>query len=92
MYRWILEPIEREAVFANVALRIDKNVDYIVLVEIACVRSPEELLLVRRAYHNRFKRSLEEDVAARTTGHLRQASSLLNYFDILLLYNTTILD
>jgi len=29
---------------------------------------------VRRAYHNRYKHSLEEDVAAHTTGHVRQAS------------------
>ncbi|GLT68458.1 hypothetical protein SLA2020_406850 [Shorea laevis] len=31
-----------------------------------------ELLAVRRAYQSRYKRSLEEDVAAHTTGDLRQ--------------------
>ncbi|KAK7271455.1 hypothetical protein RJT34_27379 [Clitoria ternatea] len=71
MYRWILEPAEREALLAHLALKNgDKN--YQVIVEISCVLSPEELLVVKRAYHNRYKRSLEEDVAVNTTGHLRQ--------------------
>lgn len=75
MYRWILEPSEREALLANIALTSgDKN--YQVIVEISCVLSPEELFVVRRDYHNRFKRSLEEDVAANTSGHLRQASHI----------------
>ncbi|XP_027343673.1 annexin-like protein RJ4 [Abrus precatorius] len=71
MYRWILEPAEREALLANLALR-NANKNYQVIVEISCVLSPEELLVVRRAYHSRYKRSLEEDVAANTTGHLSQ--------------------
>lgn len=71
MYRWILEPAERYALLANVAIR-NANNDYHVIVEIGCVLEPEELLVVRRAYHNRYKHSLEEDVAAHTTGHLRQ--------------------
>jgi len=73
MYRWILEPAEREALLANIAIKsADKN--YQVIVEISCVLSPEELFAVRRAYHNKYKRCLEEDVAANTSGHLRQAS------------------
>lgn len=75
MYRWILEHVhvEREALLANIALKsADKN--YQVIVEISCVLSPEELFVVRRAYHNKYKRSLEEDVAANTSGHLRQAT------------------
>ncbi|MED6109244.1 hypothetical protein PIB30_031684 [Stylosanthes scabra] len=71
MYRWMLEPAERDAVLANVAMR-NGNKDFHVIVEIACVLSAEELLAVRRAYRCRYKRSLEEDVAANTTGHLRQ--------------------
>ena len=73
MYRWILEPAERYALLANVAIR-NGNKDFHVIVEIGCVLQPEELLAVRRAYHNRYKHSLEEDVAAHTIGHLRQAS------------------
>ncbi|TKY68250.1 Annexin protein RJ4 [Spatholobus suberectus] len=72
-FRWTLEPAERYAVLANVAINFF-NKDYHVIVDIACVLHPEELLGMRRAYHNRYKHSLEEDVAAHTTGHLRQAS------------------
>ncbi|CAL0303570.1 unnamed protein product [Lupinus luteus] len=71
MYRWILEPAERYALLANVAIR-NASKDYHVIVEISCVLDPEELLVVKRAYQNRYKHSLEEDVAAHTSGHLRQ--------------------
>ncbi|XP_019449996.1 PREDICTED: annexin-like protein RJ4 [Lupinus angustifolius] len=71
MYRWILEPAERYALLANVVIR-NANKDYHVIVEISCVLEPEELLAVKRAYQNRYKHSLEEDVAAHTSGHLRQ--------------------
>ncbi|CAJ2659556.1 unnamed protein product [Trifolium pratense] len=71
MYRWILEPADRYAVLANVAIK-NLNSDYHVIVEIASVLKPEELLVVRRAYHNRYKHSLEEHVAAHTSGYLRQ--------------------
>jgi len=73
VYRWILEPADRDAVLANVAIKSGKN--YNVIVEIATINSPEELLAVRRAYLHRYKHSLEEDLAAHTTGPLRQASS-----------------
>ena len=73
VYRWILEPADRDAVLANVVIKSGKN--YNVIVEIATISSPEELLAVRRAYLNRYKHSLEEDLAAHTTGHTRQASS-----------------
>lgn len=88
MYRWILEPAEREALLANIALR-NANINYHLIVEISCVSSPDELFILRRAYHNRYKRSLEEDVATNTNGHLRQAShnilpSVLFIKDVLL--------
>lgn len=70
VYRWILEPADRDAVLANVAIKSGKN--YNVIVEISTVLSPEELFNVRRAYIKRYKHSLEEDVAAHTSGHLRQ--------------------
>ena len=56
---------------ANVAIR--KSGDYHVIVELACVHSPEELLAVRRAYQARYKHSLEEDLAANTSGDVRKA-------------------
>lgn len=55
---------------ANVALK-SKNVDYIVIIEIASVNSPDELLAVKRAYQARYKHSLEEDIASHTTGDFR---------------------
>ncbi|KAK7283919.1 hypothetical protein RIF29_13668 [Crotalaria pallida] len=71
VYRWMLEPADRDAVLANVAIKHGSK-HYNVIVEIVSVLSPEEVLEVRRAYHNRYKRSLEEEVAAHTTGNLRQ--------------------
>ncbi|KAK1552673.1 hypothetical protein Q3G72_021368 [Acer saccharum] len=72
VYRWILDPADRDAVLANAAIRKLVNPDYHVVLEIACIRSPEELLAVRRAYQARYKHSLEEDVAAHTTGDIRK--------------------
>lgn len=70
---WVLDPPERDAHLANVALQ--KTVpDYKVLVEIACMRSPEDLLASRRAYRSLYKRSLEEDLASRTIGDIRRVS------------------
>ncbi|WOK96808.1 annexin-like protein RJ4 [Canna indica] len=70
VYRWLFEPIEREAMMANLALT--KNLNYQVIVETACVNSPNELLIVKQAYHAKYRHSLEEDVAAHTGGDLRK--------------------
>ena len=71
VYRWILDPEDRDAVLAHVALR-KPNEDFAVLVEFSCIYSPEEFLAVRRAYQHRYKRSLEEDVAANTHDEFRK--------------------
>ncbi|KAL5549315.1 hypothetical protein UlMin_004546 [Ulmus minor] len=71
MYRWILDPEDRDGVLANLALKKIKK-EYGVIIEIACVLSAEQLLGVRRAYQCRYKRSLEEDVAANTTADMRK--------------------
>ncbi|XP_030458665.1 annexin D8 [Syzygium oleosum] len=68
---WILDPADRDAVFANLALK-KATPDHRVIVEIACLKSPEELLGIRRAYKFRYRRSLEEDVAAHTSGDVRK--------------------
>ncbi|KAK6945720.1 Annexin repeat [Dillenia turbinata] len=73
---WTLDPAERDAQLAHEALR-KGNVGHYVLAEIACTRSPHELFLVRQAYHARFKRSVEEDVAYSITGKERQLLVLL---------------
>ncbi|XWS73628.1 hypothetical protein CRYUN_Cryun02cG0144900 [Craigia yunnanensis] len=68
---WTLDPADRDALLANEALQ--KVVpDYRVIVEIACIRSPEDLLAVKRAYKFRYKHSLEEDLASFTTGDIRK--------------------
>ncbi|XVF69537.1 hypothetical protein PTKIN_Ptkin11bG0089900 [Pterospermum kingtungense] len=68
---WTLDPADRDALLANEALH--KTVpDYRVIVEIACIRSPEDLLAVKRAYKFRYKHSLEEDLASVTTGDIRK--------------------
>lgn len=68
---WTLDPADRDAVLANNALKASTP-DYRVIIEIACVRSAEDLLAVKRAYRFRFKHSLEEDVASCTTGDIRK--------------------
>ncbi|XVE52265.1 hypothetical protein DITRI_Ditri02bG0109200 [Diplodiscus trichospermus] len=70
-YRWILDPADRDAVLANVAIR-KSSPDHHVIIEISCTRSPEELLAARRAYQARYRHSLEEDVAAHTKGDIRK--------------------
>ncbi|GMI70176.1 ANNEXIN 8, annexin 8 [Hibiscus trionum] len=71
VYRWILDPADRDAVLAHVELRKSSD-EHPVLVEISCTRSSEELLSIRRAYHARYKRSLEEDVYDNTKGDTRK--------------------
>ncbi|XP_022894456.1 annexin D1 [Olea europaea var. sylvestris] len=68
---WTLDPCERDAYLANEATKRWTSSNQ-VLMEIACTRSPKDLLLAREAYHARFKRSLEEDVAYNTHGDFRK--------------------
>lgn len=70
---WTLDPFERDAFLANEATKKWTSSNQ-VLVEIACTRSPKELVLVREAYHARCKKSLEEDVAYHTTGEFRKVN------------------
>ncbi|XP_064975394.1 annexin-like protein RJ4 [Musa acuminata AAA Group] len=70
VYLWIFDPVEREAIIANIAVK--KNIDYQAIIEIACVNSPKELLAVKEEYHARYKRSLEEDIAVHTVGDFRE--------------------
>jgi len=72
----MLDPAERQAVMANAATECIQE-EYPVLVEIACANnSAAELVAVKKAYHALYKRSLEEDVAARATGNLRTVCTL----------------
>ena len=71
-----MDPEDRDGMLANVALK-KINKEFAVIIEISCVLSPDQLLCVRRAYQFRYKRSLEEDVAANTTGNMRKACHLV---------------
>ncbi|KAG0480424.1 hypothetical protein HPP92_011282 [Vanilla planifolia] len=70
MYLWIFNPVDREAMIANAAMK--KGLDYRVIVEVACISSTNELLKVKQAYQALFMHSLEEDLASKTSGNLRQ--------------------
>lgn len=70
---WTLDPAERDAVLANEEAKKWRPGGR-ALVEIACARTPAQLFAARQAYHDRFKRSLEEDVAAHVTGDFRKVT------------------
>jgi hypothetical protein len=69
---WTLDPAERDAVLAK-----EWHPKGRALVEIACACTPAQLFAARQAYHDRFKRSLEEDVAAHVTEDFRKVTLLL---------------
>ncbi|XP_047954565.1 annexin Gh1-like [Salvia hispanica] len=66
-----LDPPERDAYLANEATK-KWTASNRILVEICCTRSPKDLILAREAYHARYKKSLEEDVAYHTKGDFRK--------------------
>ncbi|KAH0460640.1 hypothetical protein IEQ34_011303 [Dendrobium chrysotoxum] len=68
---WVLDSAERDAVLAYDSARKWGPGDR-ALIEIACARSSDELFAARRAYHARYKRSVEEDVAAHAKGDFRK--------------------
>ncbi|XP_020685248.1 annexin-like protein RJ4 [Dendrobium catenatum] len=70
LYCWMFNHVQRGAIIANMAMW--KWLDYRAIVETACINSTKELLEVKQAYHDLFKRSLEEDVAKMTNGDLRK--------------------
>lgn len=76
MCHWVLDPAERQAVMANAATKCIQD-EYPVIVEIACANSSAELLDVKKAYHVLYQRSLEEDVAAQSSGNLRSVCTVV---------------
>ncbi|GAU19099.1 hypothetical protein TSUD_79210 [Trifolium subterraneum] len=66
-----LDPAERDAFLANQATKMLTSSNSI-LTEIASTRSSHDLLKAKQAYHDRFKKSLEEDVAHHTSGDIRR--------------------
>jgi len=69
--QWTLDPAERDAELANEEAK-KWHAGGRALIEIACTRTPAQLFAAKQAYHDRFKRSLEEDVAAHVTGDFRK--------------------
>ncbi|WMV50503.1 hypothetical protein MTR67_043888 [Solanum verrucosum] len=63
VYRWILNPRDRDAVILHVAIKERAIPNYRVVIEYSCIYSPEELLAVKRAYQARYKTCVEEDIA-----------------------------
>lgn len=76
MLLWVLDPAERDAVLAYDSSRKWGPGDR-ALIEIACARRSDELFAARRAYHARYKRAIEEDVAAHAKGDFRKLLVLL---------------
>lgn len=68
---WTLTPAERDAYLANEATKRFTSSNWI-LMEIACTRSSLDLFAAKQAYHARYKKSLEEDVAYHTSGDFRK--------------------
>ncbi|OIT00523.1 PREDICTED: annexin D2-like [Nicotiana attenuata] len=68
---WTLSPAERDAYLLNEATKRLTSSNWVIL-EIACTRSSDDLFKARQAYHARYKKSLEEDVAYHTTGDFRK--------------------
>ncbi|KAI4383482.1 hypothetical protein MLD38_009315 [Melastoma candidum] len=68
---WTLDPSERDAYLAYEATKMFTSSNWI-LMEIVCTRSSLELFAIRQAYHARYKKSLEEDVAAHIVGDFRK--------------------
>ncbi|XP_055834035.1 annexin D2-like [Solanum dulcamara] len=66
-----LSPAERDAYLVNEATKRLTASNWVIM-EIACTRSSDELFKARQAYHARYKKSLEEDVAYHTAGDFRK--------------------
>lgn len=71
VWLWTMDPPERDAFLANEATKRMTSSNWVIM-EVACTRSSHELHLAKLAYHAKFKKSLEEDVAYHTTGDIRK--------------------
>eukprot|EP00252_Welwitschia_mirabilis_P023335 TRINITY_DN656_c0_g1_i1.p1 TRINITY_DN656_c0_g1~~TRINITY_DN656_c0_g1_i1.p1 ORF type:complete len:315 (+),score=55.67 TRINITY_DN656_c0_g1_i1:240-1184(+) len=65
---WSLEPAERDAILTHEAIK-KHHPESTVIVEISCTRTSTELLNARKAYHQLYKKSIEEDIAANIKGN-----------------------
>ncbi|KAM0054540.1 putative annexin [Helianthus debilis subsp. tardiflorus] len=65
------QPAERDAYLVNQATKKLTASNWVIM-EVACTRSSHHLLSVRQAYHAKYKKSMEEDVAHHTSGDFRK--------------------
>ncbi|GJQ95855.1 annexin D2-like protein [Tanacetum coccineum] len=72
---WTLEPAERDAYLANEATKKLTASNWVIM-EIACTRSSQQLLCARQAYHAKYKKSMEEDVAHHISGDYRKGDEV----------------
>nr|GMC59588.1 annexin D2-like [Ipomoea batatas]GMC62327.1 annexin D2-like [Ipomoea batatas]GMC67468.1 annexin D2-like [Ipomoea batatas] len=68
---WTLVPAERDALLINEATKRLTASNWVIM-EVACSRSSSDLFKVRQMYHDRYKKSIEEDVAFHTSGDIRK--------------------
>ncbi|XP_062109843.1 annexin D8-like [Humulus lupulus] len=59
---WMLDLHERDAVLARQALQQDPDTNYKALVEIFLGRKSSQILLMKQAYHARFRRKFDQDI------------------------------
>lgn len=78
---WTMDSAERDAALINEELK-KATPDYKVIIEIACTRTSEELLAVKRSYQLLYKHCLEEDVASQTIGDIRKVCGFLSHYQI----------
>ncbi|KAK4353092.1 hypothetical protein RND71_028610 [Anisodus tanguticus] len=77
VHLWTMGPVERDACLANEAIKRLPGRNCIIM-EISCARSSADLFKVRQTYQSRYKKSLEEDVAAHSTGDFCKFHYLLS--------------
>ncbi|KAJ0480095.1 putative Annexin superfamily [Helianthus annuus] len=74
---WSLEPAERDMYLVNQATKKLTASNW-VIIEATCTRSSHHLLSARQAYHAKYKKSMEEDVAHHTSGDFRKIGFISN--------------
>lgn len=83
---WTLEPAERDAYLVNEATKKLTASNWVIM-EVACTRSSDHLISVRKAYHAKYKKSMEEDIAHHTSGDFRKVYLWISCFIVYLIIN-----
>ncbi|KAK6139750.1 hypothetical protein DH2020_026510 [Rehmannia glutinosa] len=60
----MLNPFERDAVFAREAIYLNDSVNYMALVEIFTCRKSSHVLLIQQAYHAKYRCQLDFEIAS----------------------------